>query len=126
MEYRNLKTTEDWNETGYLHGLDSENKVIIANNLNTVLECIKDDSFLTLALPLSVRVWKKISDSRKSEQLFPLFNVVELCEYFKEIYPKVLNLKIDSVLEHIDIEYYILVCMTDDYVYGLAKRITMD
>lgn len=123
MEYRDLKTTEDWNETGYLHGLDKESKVTIVNYLNTVLECIKDDSFLTLALPFCVRVWKKISDSRKKEKLFPLFDMVELCEYFNTTYPKVLNLKIDSVLANVDIEMYILIGMTDDYVYGLSKRI---
>jgi len=122
MEFKNLNTLKDWEETGYLYGLTDTQK----NKLTEYYNCIRfaigneEDEINSLIWPVCRRAY---SSAISTPEVLDLFNPLELYKDFKNLYPKLLALKMESILEHEDIESTYIISLSSNYINGLRKRV---
>lgn len=123
-EFRNLITVEDWAQTGFFFGLNDDEKITLTCYFNCIKYLIGDeeDEINNLVWKLCHRSFILAGEAGR-RGLFELFNPVELYKDFKDLYPKLLNLKMGSILEHIDIENSHIVDLSNNYIGKLNKRI---
>lgn len=121
-EFRNLSTIEDWEKTGFLYGLSDDEKRILTGHFNCIKYLIGDeeDEINDLIWQLCHRTFIAAKEARKG--VFELFNPVELYKEFRNLYPKLANLKMGSILEYIDVEDANLCDLRTNYINRLNKK----